>query len=33
MNGQTDERSDVRTSKETNNQTNMDGLTMKIRMI
>ena len=33
MNGQTDERSDVRTSKETNNQTNMDGLTMKIQMI
>ena len=28
MNGQTDEQSDVRTSKETN----MDGLTMKIRM-
>ena len=33
MNGQTDERSDVRSSRETNNQTNMDGLTMNIRMI
>ena len=33
MNGQTDERSDVRSSKETNNQTNMDGLTINIRMI